>query len=55
MGGDLYDANIIVAIYNKCLVFEAEWRKKVMGGKPKEVEEGNAEIEESGLPTEASP
>lgn len=50
-GGDLYDANVVIEIYNKVMVFESEWRKKVMGGDPEKVEEGNAQVEEAGVPS----
>lgn len=50
-GGDLYDANVVIEMYNKVMVFEAEWRKRVMGGEPEKVEEGNAPIEETGVPS----
>lgn len=53
-GGDLYDANIVIEIHNKCMAWEAEWRKKLMGGKPEEVEEGNADVEETKLAPETS-
>lgn len=44
MGGDLYDANVILEIYNKCLMFEADWRRKVMGGKPEDVEDADEKV-----------
>lgn len=40
MGGSLYDANVIDAIYQKCTEFEAEWSKKLQGGKASDVEVG---------------
>jgi len=40
-GSQLYDANIILELYNKCMVFEAEWRKKTHGGDSAQVEVGN--------------
>ena len=40
-GSDLYDANVIIDIYNKCMAFEAGWRNKLLGGNPKMVEEGH--------------
>ena len=49
-GGDLYDANVILEVYNKCQDFEAAWRRRVMGGQPEAVEAGNGKIEESSLP-----
>jgi len=39
-GGALYDSNVVMDIYNKCIKFEAEWNKRVLGGKPEDVEEG---------------
>ena len=43
-GGALYDANVVTEVYDKCINFEADWRKKVLGGDPKEVEEGNHNV-----------
>jgi hypothetical protein len=40
-GASLYDGNLLIEIYNKCLEFEAEWRKKVFGGEGDRVESGN--------------
>jgi len=40
-GFDLYDANVISEIYNKCMEFEEEWKKKVFGGDASEVEVSN--------------
>jgi hypothetical protein len=31
MGGSLYDANVILEIYGKCMEFEANWREKTFG------------------------
>jgi hypothetical protein len=31
MGGSLYDANVILEIYGKCMEFEASWREKTFG------------------------
>jgi len=39
-GLELYDGNVISEIYNKCMEFEANWKKKVHGGDSKQVEEG---------------
>jgi hypothetical protein len=38
-GASLHDENVLFEIYNKVIVFEAEWRKKVYGGKSEEVSE----------------
>lgn len=38
-GGSLYDANVILHIYEKCMEFEANWKKKTFG-KPDEVKDG---------------
>jgi len=38
-GGSLFDANVVIAVYNKVSEFEAEWRIKTFGGKPETVEE----------------
>jgi len=38
-GGMLYDSNVVMDIYNKCIKFEADWMKKTLGGDPKDVEE----------------
>ena len=46
-GASLYDANIIVELYNKCMEFEANWKKKVHGENPKVVEAGNENKEPS--------
>ena len=35
-GDKLYDANVILEIYNKCMEFEAEWRTKTHG-KPEDI------------------
>lgn len=37
-GLDLYDGNVVSEIYNKCMEFENEWKKKVFGGKASAVE-----------------
>lgn len=37
-GLELYDGNVISEIYNKCMDFEDEWKKKVFGGDAKAVE-----------------
>jgi hypothetical protein len=39
-GLELYDGNVVSEVYNKCMEFEAEWKKKVHGGDPAQVEEG---------------
>lgn len=31
LGGSLYDANVILEIYGKCMEFEASWREKTFG------------------------
>jgi hypothetical protein len=46
MGGSLYDANVILEIYNKCIEFEARWREKVYGGRPADVKVGSDEVQE---------
>jgi len=38
-GGNLHDENVIFELYNKCIQFEADWRKKVFGGKVEAVSE----------------
>jgi len=40
-GGRMYDPNVVLEIYNKCIEFEAEWRSKVHGGESKTVEPSN--------------
>jgi len=40
-GGALYDTNIIVELYDKCIDFERDWRDKVLGGDPDRVEESD--------------
>lgn len=37
-GGDLYDANVILEIYDKCMQFEAAWRERLHGGEGAKVE-----------------
>lgn len=39
-GDALYDANVIMEVYTKCLEFEATWRASVHGGKADDVEAG---------------
>jgi hypothetical protein len=53
-GGAIYDANVIFEVYSKCMNFEADWRKKVMGGNPEDVrlEDENTATK---LSSEASP
>jgi hypothetical protein len=41
-GGMLYDGNVVIEIYNKCIEFEASWREKVHGGKQADVTIGGA-------------
>lgn len=31
MGGGLYDANVVLEIYSKCMEFEASWRERTFG------------------------
>ena len=50
MGGSLYDGNVVLEIYNKCMEFEAEWRKKTFGGKGEDV----SQSKESRLDSEES-
>lgn len=45
MGGNLYDGNVVLEIFNKCMEFEAAWRKKAFGGKPNDVSTQNKEPE----------
>lgn len=40
-GASLYDGNVLLEIYSKCLEFEADWRTKTFGGDEKAVESGN--------------
>jgi len=49
-GGDLYDPNVVIEIYNKCMAFEAEWRIKTLGPNPEKIEAGN-EAQDTGLPS----
>ena len=37
-GGDLYDNNVIIEIYDKCIDFEKAWSEKVHGGESEDVE-----------------
>ena len=45
-GSQLYDANIILDIYNKCMLFEVEWKNKTHGGDPAQVEAGKNVIQD---------
>lgn len=47
-GGNLYDANVVLAIYAKALEFEQKWREKTFGGDAEKVEAGNVDQEVSG-------
>ncbi len=40
-GTDLYDHDVILHIYDKCMDFEEDWQKKVHGGEPEKVEKEN--------------
>jgi len=42
-GGALYDTNIIIEMYEKCVNFEKEWADKI-GGDPKQLEETNGPV-----------
>ena len=42
-GGSLYDANVILEVYTKCIAFEEDWKRKVHGGDQKSVIEGSNE------------
>ena len=53
-GGKLYDANVVLEVYNKCIEFEGEWRKKVHSGEPDDVEEGKADVAKDKKPAGAS-
>lgn len=46
-GGNLYDSNVILDIYNKCMAFEAEWSERVHGGKSEKVKADKLQSEES--------
>ena len=35
-GSNLYDANVVIEVYNKCIAYEAAWRQKVYGKKDKD-------------------
>ena len=47
-GATLYDANVIIEVYNKSMEFEATWKKKIHGTEPAEVEAGNENKEPVG-------
>ena len=47
-GANLYDANVIIEIHNKCIEFEAQWREKVFGKEDANKESGMA-AEKSGV------
>ena len=36
-GSNIYDANVILDLYEKALAFEAKWREKTYGGEEKDV------------------
>jgi len=40
-GIDLYDANVVAEIYNRCMAFEEEWKTKVYSGNATTVVEGD--------------
>jgi hypothetical protein len=46
-GLELYDGNIIVAIYNKVMEFEAEWKSRVHGGLEEDISDDADSIKES--------
>ena len=37
MGGSLYDGNVILEVYAKCMEFEANWKTKIHSGNPDDV------------------
>lgn len=43
-GGQLYDTNVVNAVYEKCIQFESEWEKRVKGGDAKDVADGKNQI-----------
>lgn len=47
-GAALHDANVVIEVYNKCIDFEANWKKKIHGTNPSAVEAGNDLQESSG-------
>jgi hypothetical protein len=44
-GASLYDGNVVVEIYNKCIEFEANWKKRANGGDSKDVEVRSGEAQ----------
>lgn len=40
-GGAMYDANVVVAVFEKCMAFEATWRASIHGGDAQKVEAGH--------------
>jgi hypothetical protein len=42
-GGSLYDGNVVLELFSKCMEFEVNWRKKVHGGDAEEVSDGTKE------------
>lgn len=40
-GSQMYDANVVLAVYEKCLAFEATWRATIHGGDAAAVEAGH--------------
>ena len=53
-GGELYDANVIVELYNKAMAFEADWRSKTFG-KEEGVQDGVEEKVEPATPATEGP
>lgn len=49
-GGELYDANVVLEIMDKCMKFEASWREKVHGGEPQKVEASSVSASEPSVP-----
>lgn len=43
-GGSLYDANVVLAIYEKCMEFESNWKEKIHGSIPDVLAENSSTI-----------
>ena len=37
-GGAMYDSNVVMELYNKCINYEARWSQKISGNDPSKVE-----------------
>jgi len=47
-GGQMFDSNVILYLYEKVMTYEKDWKKKTLGGNPTDVEENNEKTIETG-------